>query len=275
MKRFWEFWQEVQEAIFDPDTKQTYRHKDRVKRLESIYQKYGNNAYISFTKMNKLGVNPVISPTKTTPVGIFAYPLSYLMVTLKGDIEGIPYARHERFIQVFSIKPGARVIQFDRIQGSTISTIAQKVAHPGMFKKWFGKPTPEAEIDAALKGMLLYPQLKSYAKANGLPWQPMHAIANSLVNSNGTLLWNVTKEWAKGNYSRWNKILRDLGVDAIVDNDTSTIHMIEPTQMVVLNPTIIQPIDVIPNHEEFDPKYYSKEPDDRREPVKADDLMFF
>jgi hypothetical protein len=49
---------------------------------------------------------------------------------------------------------------------------------------------------------------------------------------------NSPSGWGTGKGSRWNKVLRDLGYDAVFD-DSAIIHFAEPIQLLVLNPRVI------------------------------------
>lgn len=66
--------------------------------LNAIAQQYGtDNMYVTFSNVNKLGVNPNHEYT-TTPLGIYAYPLEYI---LQLGWNHIPYAANRPYITVF------------------------------------------------------------------------------------------------------------------------------------------------------------------------------
>jgi hypothetical protein len=58
----------------------------------------GNTGYATFTRIDKLGINPMSPGTYDTPVGIYAYPLAYLK---KQWTEGVPFASTSPYIRIF------------------------------------------------------------------------------------------------------------------------------------------------------------------------------
>jgi hypothetical protein len=78
------------------------------------------NVFVTFTDVDKLGINP--SSTYDTPLGIYAYPLNYVI-----DVKmHVPFAAYTNYIQVFQL------IQPDDVwwlrDQSQISEIKQKLA---------------------------------------------------------------------------------------------------------------------------------------------------
>lgn len=72
-------------------------------QLNSIYTQHPN-AYVSFTSINKLGINP--STPYNTPTGIYAYPIKYV-IKLKLQV---PFAKDQSYIQVFNVSPTAAIL---------------------------------------------------------------------------------------------------------------------------------------------------------------------
>jgi hypothetical protein len=244
------------EAIFDPDTGKYLRHDDRMERLRSIYQKYGDNAYVSMTMLNKLGINPKKNPKKTTPYGIFGYQLGWFLGEVgDGDFNSLPYGGGFPYMQIFVIKPNAVILHFhERVNASKLLG-------------YFG----EKQERLMAKKFLMYDELKDYAETHGLEWNPEAALyqmeAGLEKPSEGSLLWIMTRWWAEDNKARWNKILRDLGIDGVVDHGTSTAHEIDPTQAVIFNPNAIEHIDVVQNAPRLDMSKWRDEKTGQHEPT--------
>jgi hypothetical protein len=234
------------EAIFDPDGPEgprMLRHDDRMERLRSIYNKYGDNAYVSFTMLQKLGINPRKNTRKTTPYGIFGYPLGYFLNDVGADFNNLPYGGGFPYMQIFTIEPGANILHINapekRINVSKLLSFDQEKLDRMMSKKFD-----------------MYEELKSYAQQHGLEWEPERALFQMEGGveppSSASLLWILTRWWADDNKAKWTKILQGLGLDGVVDHGTQTVHEIDPTQAIIFNPSAIKHIDVVQNKARLD-----------------------
>ena len=71
-----------------------------------------DNVFVSFTEINKLGINP--NSKYDTPLGIYAYPvkLAYKYY-IKGDknfVENLPFANQNDFFTIFKAKDFNKII---------------------------------------------------------------------------------------------------------------------------------------------------------------------
>lgn len=180
-------------------------------QLQEYYDENGEDTFVSFTSVDKLGINPMSK--YETPLGIYAYPLSYILREI-GEYDSpkhvLPFAGDAPFANVFTAD-GVGVIYLDDITTSTLHTYVTKL------KSAF--PAQADFIDSAL---------------NSSEHQALHRSA-------GGRLWYVTKVLAerlsKGTSTKppvmWNKIFRMIGIDGAVDAyGDGIIHHNEPTQAV-------------------------------------------
>ena len=62
------------------------------------------NAFVSFTQLEKLGINP--QSTYDTPIGIYAYPIKYVYEQIEHhkSADELPFAGGARFANLFSVR---------------------------------------------------------------------------------------------------------------------------------------------------------------------------
>lgn len=196
----------------------TAKMEKRLKDASNLPNSTVPNEFVSFTAIDKLGINP--SSKYSTPIGIYAYPLSYVKDTVgEGHTSKLPFAGSQPYSNFFSLKDDATVIVSSDFSNSDLKPYVDKL------REKFGddavnNANEEYEVSAPYKDSPF-----------GTLW--------------GVTYWLSVKH--KNSAVAWNKILRDLGIDAFVDMGYGTIHTSEPTQMVVLNPTAITNVDRIKN----------------------------
>lgn len=191
------------------------------KRLSNAYNLPNSqipNEFVSFTAINKLGINP--KSKYNTPIGIYAYPLSYVKDEVgEGSTSKLPFAGSQPYANFFSIKDNATVILSSTFYTSDLMSYLTKL------RSMFGD-------DAVVGANNEYEETATYEDSPfGTLW--------------GITYWLTVKE--PNSAVAWNKLLRELGIDAFVDMGYGTIHNAEPTQMVVLNPTVITNVERIEN----------------------------
>ena len=177
-----------------------------------------SNDFVSFTSIEKLGVNPR-SPYKT-PIGVYAYPTSYVYKEI-GDrsTTWLPFAGDKPYANFFKLSNSANVIISSTFKKHEYEEYLERLAQKFGFD----------EVE----------DLK-YAASD-----------ESYVKTRFGFLWYVTyklsSKYGKNGPVAWNKIMRDLGIDAMIDDDSGTIHENEPTQIVIFNVRIIEVIDRVRN----------------------------
>lgn len=183
------------------------------------------NLYVSFSYLPKIGINP--ESGFDTPIGVYAYPLDFVFKNL-GDtkfIQGaVPFAGNRMYLHILqAIGNGLDLNTVDDALIIKTSDTLEKV-----YSQFSDK------IVAALG--------KAAQSANTPPrrwWYFTHNVASALINDHESQRTMVA----------WNKILRVLGYDYIVDHGNGIIHGNEPTQAVFLSPKGYKEIDIITNRD--------------------------
>jgi hypothetical protein len=227
----------IQEARSNPDLNPKtpindiiQRYHDKAKYISGTNIK---NAFASFTEIDKLGTN--LNPSyKTTPLGIYAYLTDYIIEEIgkENPMNYLPYAGGSDYVNLFQVKGNILVLQ--KLNQSELQQYYLKLGK--FFSHALGAKDGSQEWKTAVDILEEY--------INDAP-----RMAN--VNHSGGRLWYVTKQIAKFLSTKrehkekrylfiWNKIFREIGIDAVLDEGDGIIHSNEPTQIVVFNPRAIK-----------------------------------
>lgn len=188
--------------------------------LVSILEEYSkrsdsDNYFVTFTEIEKVGVNP--KSTFNTPLGIYSYPISYAYKLISQGRE-IPYAGDRPFASILEAKKSANPLVADKYTSADFSKDLKKIE--SIYNR------------VKTKNKNFYKFLKS---AKELSYRPDKEVF---------VLWNLTrllsrlasKKKGGDNVVLWNKILRELGYDYVVDyRGLGLIHTNEPIQCVFLS----------------------------------------
>lgn len=178
------------------------------------------HAYISFTEIDKLGINP--KSGYDTPLGIYAYPVDYVQEETEDGrwMRALPFAGKSEFATLF--RSNGNIVELDTMSPAEAREYYKKLAdiwvkHSG--KDWkTSVDQVEAVVNEASK-MALFPDY-----VGGRFWYVTMEIA-------GLLTLKLRKE-NKISISIWNKLFRELGIDGCVDRGVGIIHSNEPNQAV-------------------------------------------
>lgn len=198
------------------------------------------NAFVSFTSIDKLGINP--SSKYNTPIGVYAYPLQYVKDEI-GDSSTtkLPFAGGMPYANFFSLKSDANIISSSELSRAQMNQYLDKLI------KLVGNDAVSGALDSTHE---------TFDKATtpfGILWGVLYHLSVEYPNS----------------AVRWNKLFREIGIDAAIDEGKGVIHEAEPTQMVVFNTSVIEDVDRIKNvgHSEvlqakrgFELAYRSRDP---------------
>lgn len=185
-------------------------------------EKYKNdeNIYISFTKLNKIGIYP-LSEDGDTPLGIYAFPLKKCWkeyyVESNGNFSEFPnIVQGKQYIQVIEVKnSNKKDLKFFDVEDYT-----------------------DEDFDS---DFVLLQNIFRF-----------HDIGMILEKSKYTgcsafeKLYRLTDELSK-NYKDWNYTFRRLGYAGFVDNGNGWIHEMEPYQAVFFGKDAFNHIDSIEN----------------------------
>lgn len=169
-----------------------------LKDFAKDHQKDLDRWFISFTSIEKLGINP--GSTFNTPLGIYSYPLRYVIDF--DFITNLPFVGNQPFINLFKIKNNLVILTSSDTASEYMAKLNRYI--PGVF---------DAHND----------EIKKYQ-----------------IRSNISQLWLYTKLASDHDPKRWGYLLKKLGIDGIVDRETSTIHPSEPTQAVFFSTNVIE-----------------------------------
>lgn len=187
--------------------------EDQLKKLNS---EYGDRLFIRYTNTPKLGANPL--STFDTPLGIYAYPLSYI---IKNNFK-VPWAGQSRYIVVFVVNSNIKLWNFDDNVNKYVNPVIDAMIN--VFKERVRGGTFKDN-----KELWYY----MYAQAKRMLWtgdtNPM-AYINANPGKVGVLV---------------RKVLRTAGFDGVVDNGHGIIHENEPTQAIFFNTKTIKALDVL------------------------------
>jgi hypothetical protein len=165
--------------------------------------------FFSMTQINKLGINP--QSKYNTPIGIYAYPLTknYYDMLINNSL---PFAGEQPHIQLFTLN----VTTFNM----------RSYTHNQLY--YTDSPIIK----------------KMYGKGNDFI---LRCFKESREPTPISQFWNLTRLVSK-TPTKWNALLRNLGYTNFYDPGQGTIHPSEPTQMVVLDPSVIIHLGSFSNH---------------------------
>jgi len=186
------------------------------------------NAFVSFTELEKLGINP--QSEYNTPLGIYAYPIEYVLnkIGKNASMSDMEFQGDAPYANAFNAK--GNIIDVKRVNRSDYKNYLTKIKE--YWKKSFTNLTQEY-MDSYLHG---YSENGEYE---------------------GFLLWKITRDIAKRIGQKtgkdpslvWNNLFISIGIDGVVDYGNGRIHPNEPTQAVFFH------IKAVKNVELFDNKY--------------------
>jgi hypothetical protein len=204
--------------------------------FDKYYAQHGDNLFVSFTAIDKLGLNP--GSKYNTPLGIYAYQAKY--VDQVGNFSELPFAGDQRYVNFFIKKNSANVLELSEMSDSERIELSKRL------------------IDGATKYYKIAPDSVQYQEwhtkwKNGMRYAETHARD---PDTPGSVFWYSTKLLAEyiarvsdraHSPHMWNHILRSAGIDGFTDNGYSIIHPSEPTQAVFFTLNTVQLLDRVPN----------------------------
>ena len=237
------------------ETRRIYKRLPKVsayKELEPYKNK--DDYYISFTSVEKIGINP--QSQFSTPLGIYAYPLKeawnrYDIDTDKEVGKAVPFAGDRPHVWLLKLKDGIKFVKsaedysFDDLNRDTKILIKHVLENKEKYYKSFNVMTPEGLTEGKVIDKFSF-------------WA-----RTAKIKSEISKLWNITRNIAlKGREDRkwsestsiitnWNTLLyRVLGYYGFADKTgTGYIHDNEPLQAVFLSKAAFEVVSLTPNKE--------------------------
>lgn len=224
--------------------------------------------FVSMTEIDKLGINP--KSRYSTPLGIYTYPLSYVIRAFENDSEligrsslrSLPFAGAKPFANVVKTDYNKNIICLNKANFDSV-TFNYYVRKIGNFlARW---RISEAERRFTLK--LTDEQREAFWKnsVDTVEEWANKSEYNARIPTWGGRFWYVTmmaadlmaagsgKEGREGKVKPssllWNKLFREIGIDGATDYGEGIIHGAEDTQGVFFTPDAIQLVARLNNKE--------------------------
>lgn len=188
------------------------------------------NLFVSFTKVDKLGINP--QSKYDTPLGIYSFPVKYV-VDMAGEEEAmtaLPFAGKSPWANVFEAS-------------GTILDISN------MSRNEFKELThPLVDALASIVG-------DSDEAAEEIEDFITSSKSEAIVDSVGGRFWYITMKVAETVAqikstklsTAWNWVFRRCGIDGVIDLGDGIIHTNEPTQMVLFSMENVNHLERVKN----------------------------
>lgn len=219
-------------AINDIIIAATDKTTDRIKNTK--------NLFVSFTHVDKLGLNP--RSTYNTPIGVYAYPAEYVVAITGSDkrMTALPFAGEQPYVNLFSFN--GDIINVATMTSGAAAKYMQRVQQ--LWADVSGKKTAANDTYALVR------QASLQAKFPDLPGGRFWYVTMTAATELFAPFWNTPPHIA------WTRIFRAIGIDGAIDYDpgltklgVGIIHENEPCQAVFFSTTGIQ------NAKRYDNKY--------------------
>lgn len=192
-----------------------------------------DNTYISFTGIEKLGINP--QSTYNTPLGIYAYPIDYVYRALKSRKsagEVLPFAGDQPWANIFQVE--GNIINLDTMPESYLTEL-----HKLAVRLLTGKVRNPELLITDIEERSQY-EAKKPGKVGGRFWYITMKLAGKLVELEGKISsrsgdYEESVKYDARVARMWNWIFRQMAIDGFVDPGLSIIHSSEPTQAVFVS----------------------------------------
>lgn len=153
---------QVDPSISDPKTGKSYRSFQIVDQLKQIRQKQINrnvdpaDLWLNFSCVNRLGINYVARVDGGTPLGLYAYPLDYV---IQSGIQGVPTGGDRNYILIFKLNRKKSTISIRAADGSELKNLheIQKTLSDHirtyldekklLFRKWIRKKLQSIDVE--------------------------------------------------------------------------------------------------------------------------------
>ena len=221
------------------DKQSTGKRKDYTDFLRRYV---GEDCFVSFTQLNKLGINPQ-SEGGETPNGIYAFPLKFETPSDIHHFTRMPY------MHIFKSK--VELIDVSKYSIDEMKRDLQRLEemYPtfphGQQWDYFKIEVNQNEddddyIDASI--IELYSDLLDDAPTP--------------IMTPFSVIYTLTSYLANGNYQKWSSILHSIGIKGIVDYGMGVIHNLESAQAVFFKREYIEIVKTIQLNFDNSNKYF-------------------
>lgn len=196
--------------------------------------------FISFTDINKVGINPMYS-YGSTPLGIYAYPLRWAYEELIN--KSIPFAMNRPLVHLLRVDADSRNILNDRTYSSSKFNSDKKKLEK-IFN--FAREKSDSELNSNISTKTL--SWKDFVEKTYKEYN-----SKRIINKFWDLSRNVAIALSKvgSNVSAksltWNTVLRKVGYTVAMDYGIGYIHPQEPVQTVFFIKSALKQVEVFDN----------------------------
>jgi hypothetical protein len=247
------------EARRNPDLNTHARNSASIEELLTYAKKPGW-WFASFTKLDKIGVNP--RSTFDTPIGIYAYPIGLMEEQIEGDT--VPFAGQAPYISVIKLVNeigavflrGDSVARFQKLNEAVGDFLLDRFP----LLDGDNKPLPRERVKELIwSKVFTYAAENAYQKSPaGIWWAFSRLVAHIIVHlrregdAKGFGPADVLNICHMANHESgaaavWTNLLLRIGVTAVVDEGMGIIHSNEPIQAVFFSTRVIRVVDRLNN----------------------------
>jgi len=253
----------IQEARRNPEQNPKVSVNDEIINALADAEPIGNtghkNLFVSFTGLEKLGINP--RSDYNTPLGIYAYPADYVIKTTgsKFGMNDLPFAGDQPWANIFRVEKGTVLNNLKRLSEAEYNNYCERLIDlltkiPSKFKgttEVLDRQNAEVVVLNLMEDSIGFARVSS--SYGGRLWYITYIISGNIPGNKPVV---------------WTSLFRRIGIDGFVDPDTEIIHPSEPTQAVFFGGNTVDLLATVPN------KYTPRKVASRRELGKEKHEIF-
>lgn len=194
------------------------------------------DVFISFTRIDKIGINP--KSGYTTPIGVYCYPLQdYRDAFIASNAIRVPFAGSNPYINVLIKKDGVRVLNLATYSKDDL------LRDKNLLKSYYSEKYPE---NSGMFNTIYNNNSHHSMEIAKNIWYFTSALATNIVNNTR----GVNRHSTRHDSILWNYLLRKvLGYGLVYDDGKSggIIHQNEPTQAAFLSVESFMKVETISN----------------------------
>jgi hypothetical protein len=218
-------------------------HSAAIEYLQSndIYNNIEDYA-VSMTNMPKIGINP--GSEYSTPLGIFYYPALYYLKK-KSSENVLPFQDEAKYIQI--IKLTGKILYISKVNYDEYGSLIKKLySISGELALQFS--IDPRDLDKNIADFITNASRSSNVGTyGGYFWYILWRLSEYLSGGSLSIRYSSYGKIARRSAVVWNKLIRMLGYDIVQDDGDGIIHMNEPEQGVVVNPSGVMWISTFKN----------------------------
>jgi hypothetical protein len=197
---------------------------------------------VSMTMKPKLGINP--GSEYNTPLGVYFYPADYYLEKKSSNLE-LPFMDEAPYIQILRFTGPVLYLnyvdydQYGKLVNKIFGMVPELANQFGFNRDSLDDNLTAIVVDASSNAII-----KSYG---GYLWYILYKLSSYLSENNFKLRGTDKTPIAKRLAVVWNKLIRMLGYNVVVDMGDGIIHENERSQGLVANPSALQLVKTITN----------------------------